>query len=427
MNTAESTTASPMPASPATSPTTPPWPVEANEAKSPERTEPYCVLLVEDSEDEMLLVKYALEECGNGRYRLEWGNTLSQGKQRLEAGGIDIILLDLGLPGYSGSASFAAMHQAAPDLPIVVLTSDDREQTELAVMTFGAEDYLVKEEISAAHLLHSIRGALYRHQHRPPVPGSRQEGGRRGFAIGFIGAKGGVGTTTTMLNLASVFMPEREVIVLETAVDRSGFSHQLRAENGLAAETFATHSVTGSLPQNFRDLMTHTCLGNQVMFEPLRRSMGIQSMIAQARDILRAAASDAEFVLVDAGSEWDVLTQAVIAECQCVVLVVDRESSSMAAVRDWAQRFMNSARPAEDICVLLVDRSGLATSAFRERMQVSFGFSVLGSIPNANEQLTWALERRRPLAYLDRCDPYSIAMGELIGPLVQKAAEAVSA
>ncbi len=40
---------------------------------------PKSVLLIEDSEEEMLLVKFALEEHGRGLYELRWAPNLSEG------------------------------------------------------------------------------------------------------------------------------------------------------------------------------------------------------------------------------------------------------------------------------------------------------------------------------------------------------------
>jgi len=120
-----------------------------------------CVLLIEDNEEAMLLVRYALQEYGNGTYRLEWADGLTAGLHRLAEGGIDLVILDLGLPESSGSASYAAIHKAAPDLPVLVLTGDTREQTEFKVTKEGVEDYLVKDEVSGALLLQAIRTALY--------------------------------------------------------------------------------------------------------------------------------------------------------------------------------------------------------------------------------------------------------------------------
>lgn len=66
-------------------------------ATDPNRKLRQCVLLIEDDEDAMHWVQHALKEHGNGKYKLEWKQCLSDGLSRLLHGGIDLILLDLGL------------------------------------------------------------------------------------------------------------------------------------------------------------------------------------------------------------------------------------------------------------------------------------------------------------------------------------------
>jgi DNA-binding response OmpR family regulator len=119
------------------------------------------VLLIEDNEEAMFLVRIALQEHGKGVYHLEWANGLSAGLERLEKGGVDLVLLDLGLPESSGPASYAWVHEIAPDIPILVLTGDTREETEFAIAASGVEDFLIKDEVSGALLLQAIRAALH--------------------------------------------------------------------------------------------------------------------------------------------------------------------------------------------------------------------------------------------------------------------------
>jgi DNA-binding response OmpR family regulator len=120
-----------------------------------------CVLLVEDNEEAMFLVQCALEEYGHGAYRLEWVDGLTGGLARVSKGGIDLVLLDLGLPESTGPASYVKLREAAPDVPVLVLTGDTREETESAVAACGVDDYLVKDEVSGSLLLQAIRAALY--------------------------------------------------------------------------------------------------------------------------------------------------------------------------------------------------------------------------------------------------------------------------
>jgi DNA-binding NarL/FixJ family response regulator len=125
-----------------------------------------CVLLIEDNEEAMWLVRYALQEHGKGKYRLDWVETLSGGLDQLAKGGVDIVLLDLGLPDSSGPESYAWVREVCPKVPVVVLTGNCSEETEFAVTASGVEGYLVKDQVSGSLLLQAIRAALYANKQR---------------------------------------------------------------------------------------------------------------------------------------------------------------------------------------------------------------------------------------------------------------------
>ena len=127
---------------------------------APTQGHPECVLLIDDSEESMLLVRYALQQYGEGKYRLEWAQRLSEGLDQILKGGIDVVLLDLGLPESSGPESYAWVREIASDIPVVVLTGDARQETEAAVTASGVEYYLVKDQVSGSLLLRAIGAAL---------------------------------------------------------------------------------------------------------------------------------------------------------------------------------------------------------------------------------------------------------------------------
>jgi DNA-binding NarL/FixJ family response regulator len=115
-----------------------------------------CVLLIEDDQEAMLLVRYSLQAYGEGRFCLKWVESLGEGLAQLSEGNVDIVLVDLGLPDSSGPSSLASVRDAAPEVPVLVLTGDTREETEFAAAAYGMDDYLVKDQLSGAQLVHAI-------------------------------------------------------------------------------------------------------------------------------------------------------------------------------------------------------------------------------------------------------------------------------
>jgi C4-dicarboxylate-specific signal transduction histidine kinase len=120
------------------------------------------VLLIEDNPGDARLVREALKETADPCYRVEWVRLLSLGLDRLAAGGIDVLLLDLGLPDSQGLATLAAVHASAPHMPVVVLSGAVDEQFAVEAVQASAQDYLVKTHANRHVLTRSLRYAIER-------------------------------------------------------------------------------------------------------------------------------------------------------------------------------------------------------------------------------------------------------------------------
>jgi PAS domain S-box-containing protein len=120
------------------------------------------VLMVEDNPGDVALMELMLSEAGPDRFALESVSRLSAGLERLQAGHLDVVLLDLTLPDAHGLDTLLKVREAAPGIPIVVLTGLDDEELALAAMHGGAQDYLTKGSVDGRLLVRSIRYAVER-------------------------------------------------------------------------------------------------------------------------------------------------------------------------------------------------------------------------------------------------------------------------
>jgi len=120
------------------------------------------VMLVEDQPEVVRMVGDVLAHAGRGGFFVESVSRLSDGLNRITAGGIDLVLLDLTLPDSSGLQTFEDMYRAAPEVPIVVLTGLEDEGVGLSALHEGAQDYVLKSEISPRFLVRTIRFAIER-------------------------------------------------------------------------------------------------------------------------------------------------------------------------------------------------------------------------------------------------------------------------
>ncbi len=124
--------------------------------------QPVRILLVEDSPGFARLIQEMLAEADRGKASLERVPRLSEALERLRQGGVDLVLLDLGLPDSQGLNTFIQAQTKFPEIPFVILTGLDNEELALTAVRQGAQDYLVKDETDTAALLRSIRYAAER-------------------------------------------------------------------------------------------------------------------------------------------------------------------------------------------------------------------------------------------------------------------------
>ena len=121
------------------------------------------MLLVEDSSGDVRLLMEMLAEVTSVQFEVLQTVALKDALASLRSQqGVDVVLLDLGLPDSRGYETFAQVRAQAPAVPIVVLTLSDDDALALTAVEEGAQDYLVKGTVDSDLLVRSIRYAMAR-------------------------------------------------------------------------------------------------------------------------------------------------------------------------------------------------------------------------------------------------------------------------
>jgi len=137
------------------------------------------ILLIEDNPGDARLIQEMLRDAVNTRTELEWQTRVSSGLNRLQRGGVGVVLLDLGLPDAQGLGALAAIYSKFPEIPIVVLTGQEDEELAIQAVKRGAQDYLVKGAVDSTLLMRSIRYAAERKQMEAALIRAREDLERR--------------------------------------------------------------------------------------------------------------------------------------------------------------------------------------------------------------------------------------------------------
>jgi signal transduction histidine kinase len=122
------------------------------------------ILLVEDNAGDVRLLREMFSQEKAGSYHLTCVTRMHEAEIHLETGGVDVVLLDMGLPDEHGLESLRRAQMAAPGVPVIVLTGLDDEALAAEAMKEGAQDYLIKGQIESRALPRALRHAIERHR-----------------------------------------------------------------------------------------------------------------------------------------------------------------------------------------------------------------------------------------------------------------------
>jgi len=122
----------------------------------------FRLLLIEDNLGDARLFWETLSELSTADYALTHCNQLASALDQLRRERFDVILSDLDLPDSQHIQTLASLLEVVTNTPIVVLTGRDDDALALQAIQSGAQDYLVKNDITGPTLTRAIRHAIER-------------------------------------------------------------------------------------------------------------------------------------------------------------------------------------------------------------------------------------------------------------------------
>ncbi|WP_224269562.1 bacterio-opsin activator domain-containing protein [Haloprofundus salinisoli] len=144
------------------------------------------ILLIEDNlGDVRLIEEYLREPIGAAAQdgaseahsvpSLRRADCLTAGLELLDSRDVDVVLLDLGLPESQGLETLETVLEHTAHMPIVVLTGLKDEAVGLQAVEQGAQEYLVKDELTSALLQRSLRYAIERQNRERRLAHQREQ------------------------------------------------------------------------------------------------------------------------------------------------------------------------------------------------------------------------------------------------------------
>lgn len=120
------------------------------------------IACVEDHEPDAILIRQALEGISHLTIAEFYRARDLQSLEGLRDKGVDVVLLDLGLPDSAGLTTIARARAIMPATPLVVLTGDSRSGVD--AIAAGADDYVDKDHMGHGYLARTLAHAVERHR-----------------------------------------------------------------------------------------------------------------------------------------------------------------------------------------------------------------------------------------------------------------------
>ena len=135
--------------------------------------DPHILVIDDDPDIRQLVVEY----LGKNDMRVSVGSSGKEMFEVFDREAIDLVLLDLKLPGEDGMQLARTLRERAA-VPIVLLTGRAEEADRVMGLELGADDYITKP-FSPREMLARLRAVLRRYQVQATLP--QRDGTRRAF------------------------------------------------------------------------------------------------------------------------------------------------------------------------------------------------------------------------------------------------------
>jgi len=364
------------------------------------------ILLIQENSSNEEYLRRILEN-GEGRLRVQSIESLATAVARIAGGGVDLVILDLSLSQKTEIEkldSFLKLRAKAAQVPLVVVYDSEDDSLLLRSVRAGDVHYLLRArcDTDLNPLVHSAIGKrLVQLDPRPLlVPKPR----KAGAVSTFLGSKGGVGTTTVALNVASALAPWGKVILAE-----------LRPTFGTLSPYFHLRHLTGTLTHLLRadpgritpveiEAVLWPCKsipGLNILFGPQTIEQCGEAAAPRCKAILKALAMLADYVVVDLPASLSEANRAVMQDSDRLVLVVERDPLCIESARPILETIRAWDDMPQSIGSVIVNRAAVAVPMDLSEIEMKLAIPTLAVIPPATDLCIAAQKAGEPLTLFD--------------------------
>lgn len=351
------------------------------------------ILVVDDDVESLKLIGMMLQRQG---YEVVLASNGQQALDRALADRPDLVILDIMMPVMDGYEVCRRLRHdpITQHIPILMFTAKTMVDDKVAGFEAGADDYLTKPT-HPAELTSRVKALLAR---RPAPTAPAPAGGNHALVWGFLGAKGGVGTTTVAANCAAALAKVDTTILADFRLGQGslGLSLGLMRATGMAnLLARPTSEITVRAVEG--ELVTHAS-GLRLLLSSSRPKETLLNVASDAAaTVVRHLRAIHPRVVLDLGSGLNRLTARLVSDVDHLTLVVEPNRVALILARDILVELQQIGFQTARVSVVLVSRTQSSLQVPWQEAEHMLNCEIAAIISPAPELVFQAAEAGLPI------------------------------
>jgi DNA-binding response OmpR family regulator len=334
------------------------------------------LLIVDDEADTLRLVSLMLERQG---YEIITAKDGMSALEKVERENPDLILLDVMMPDMDGFEVVKILRRDSKteDIPVIMFTAKTQVEDKITGLEAGADVYLTKPT-QPRELFAQVKAVLSRSQKTrtlppPPTPSDR------GFTIGVVAAKGGMGVSAMATNLGILIyrQTKADVVVAELRPGHGGISMNLGYHNPDGLNRLLRMDPKEITPSAIdMALISHSSGIQFLLASPQPKDAMLMNANKNFEAIIKNLPFIARYVVLDLGSSLPPVTQTAILECDEFVVILEPSPHNVLQTKKLMQDLFDLGIGEGRIRIALVNRIRSSVQMNWAQVQEELGYKI---------------------------------------------------
>jgi CheY-like chemotaxis protein/MinD-like ATPase involved in chromosome partitioning or flagellar assembly len=369
------------------------------------------ILIIDDDLDTLRLVGLMLQRQG---YQISAATNGQQGLEKAFEEDPDLILLDVMMPDMDGYEVTRRLRQNPSTLqtPILMFTAKTQLDDKVVGFEVGANDYLTKPT-HPSELQARVKTLLARVNNQKSTTGSLKDLSR-GYVIGVLGARGGLGTTTMAVNLGAGLQlrTKAEVIVAEMLPGQGALALDVGVTNSKGlVDLLSLTRLSDITRDSVREMLVPHPSGIKLLLASERpRDMHLINQTANYETLVKKLAGLARFVVLDLGVGIQPFAEKILPLCNEVLVVLEGVPNTIIHTKALIDDIVALGIGRKSIRVVLNNRIRSETQLPSSQVQAQLEHEILSTLTPAPELFVQATRMQTPAIL---CQPDSLTARQI--------------